>query len=409
MSKKTIWISLALLVFVGLNLYLIYKKDSSIQRTNYLSKWTSVQKKDLKNSFTASGVIDAEETNHVFIDPNQTFKQFLVKKGDHVDAGTPLFEYSGLDLQEQREMIVAEQDRLREEAASIDSLLADLESMRSSLPQDSSYSTDQKADQVDPEAGARLETYYSLSKTISEKQLEKEKVQQQIDVYDQKLTTLQNGESNLQVASPYSGTVSDISDDLDNPAITIVSNTSIVKGSFSEMERDKAKEGMKTILSSSHWKKDVKGSLAKVDSLPEQKPTADGVSTYPFTIMMEEGKTDSLQGYHVDAEIITKEADNAHALPEKSIVKKNKKHSVWVLNDEGIVEKATVDIGIEDDGYVEVKSGVKKGTHVAELPSEVHREGPFITKIKPSRILWDKDADFSEEWKYIILGILEPQ
>ena len=56
-------------------------------------------------------------------------------------------------------------------------------------------------------AGAKLETHYELAKTISEKQLEKEKVEQQIAMYDQQLTTLQSGESNLKVVSPFEGIV----------------------------------------------------------------------------------------------------------------------------------------------------------------------------------------------------------
>ena len=141
MSKKGLWVSIVILCFIGLNLFLIFKKDSPVERMNFISDWTEVKQKDLKNSFETSGVIDAAETNRVYIDKKKSFKQFLVKKGDPVQAGTPLFEYSGLDLNEQRDVITSEQQRLQSEAASIDQLISELESLQSSIPSDSSFDT----------------------------------------------------------------------------------------------------------------------------------------------------------------------------------------------------------------------------------------------------------------------------
>ena len=145
-----------------------------------------------------------------------------------------------------------------------------------------------------------------------------------------------------------------------------------------------------------------------VADLPEQAPSASYESTYPFTIVTDDVKEDLLQGYHVKAEILTKEAKDANAVPVKSVVKKEKLKYVWLLNGKGIAEKRKVTTGIKDDGFLQLKSGVKTGVHVAMEPCEIHREDTFVTLFKPQRISWDKDASIEGQWKYLIMGVLEP-
>ncbi|RDI40015.1 efflux RND transporter periplasmic adaptor subunit [Falsibacillus pallidus] len=413
MSKKSGWLILAIVCFIGLNLFLIYKKNSLVDRTNFLTQWTEVKAKDLENSIATEGVLDATETNQVYIDKNKSFKQFLVKKGQPVETGTPLFEYDGLDLEERRSLITSEQDRLRSEAASMDQLITELESLKSRVPSDSSFeSSSFGADSdsaQDSQGGAKLQAYYDLAKTISEKEQEREKVQQQLDMYDEQLRTLQNGEGSLTVVSPYSGIVSNVSHELDNPGVTIVSKNSVVKGKLTEEQRSDVKNGDKAHITSKHFTGKLNGTVADVAELPELTPSTDHDSRYPFVIAADDAaEKDLLQGYHVKAEIVTKEAENANAVPVKSVVHFDDVKYLWVLNNKGIVEKRKVKTGIKDDGYIEVKNGVKKGSHIAELPDQVHKEGLFVTLMKPGRIKWDDDAQFEGNWKYMIMGILEP-
>ncbi|WP_433745026.1 efflux RND transporter periplasmic adaptor subunit [Falsibacillus pallidus] len=415
MSKKSIWLTVAIVCFIGLNLYLIYKKESSVDRTNFLSQWTEVKAKDLENSIETEGVLDAAETNQVYIDKNKSFKQFLVKKGQPVETGTPLFEYDGLDLEERRSLIVAEQNSLRGEVESIDQLISELQSLQNSVPNDSSFE-DSPGPGIGPDSegqesqgGAKLQAYYDLAKTISEKEQERAKVQQQIDMYSEQLRTLQNGEGSLTVVSPYSGIVSNVSHQLDNPGVTIVSKNSVVKGKLTEEQRSDVKNGDKAHITSKHFTGKLDGTVSDVAELPELTPSTDHDSKYPFVVVAEDAaEKELLQGYHVKAEIVTKEAENANAVPVKSVMHSNDAKYLWVLNNKGIVEKQKVKTRIKDDGYIEVKNGVKKGSHIAELPDQVHREGLFVTLMKPERINWENDAQFEGNWKYMIMGILEP-
>lgn len=93
MKKQTAILLSAGILFVSGNLYLALKDDSKAVRSSYINKWTATGKENLTKTLHAEGVITPVEEHHVYYnDTPGGFKNFLVKEGDQVDTGSPLYE-----------------------------------------------------------------------------------------------------------------------------------------------------------------------------------------------------------------------------------------------------------------------------------------------------------------------------
>jgi len=96
--KKWTVILVGTLFMIG-NLYLIYKKDSEINRISYVDTWTSVKVQNLVESKTDKGLITPIEEEYIYYEQNTgDFKAFLVKEGDLVEENTPILELSSVNV-----------------------------------------------------------------------------------------------------------------------------------------------------------------------------------------------------------------------------------------------------------------------------------------------------------------------
>ena len=80
---------------IATNLYLIMKEDSKVSRSIFVKDWTKVENSTVTETYKTEGVTtSAEEYKVYFNGENQVFGRFLVKEGDEVTTGTPLYEYT---------------------------------------------------------------------------------------------------------------------------------------------------------------------------------------------------------------------------------------------------------------------------------------------------------------------------
>ena len=105
--------------------------------------------------------------------------------------------------------------------------------------------------------------------------------------------------------------------------------------------------------------------------------TSGGITTYPVTVRIDE--TDGLRpGMNVDAEIVIESRDNVLAVPSGAV---NRGDTVLVTADSPSAANALdreppegyvyvqIGIGVDDDSYVEITSGLQEGDTVAYLPT----------------------------------------
>ncbi|MCA1060892.1 hypothetical protein LCL96_18410 [Rossellomorea aquimaris] len=409
MKKKTILVSTLTLatLFIGTNTYLIEKASSKIDREVRIAEWAPVHKGDLVRELPKAGVVAPEEENYIYFnDQFGSFKKFLVKEGDQVKSGTPLYEYEVTDQTQQKNALESEADQLESEIDNIEDNISALKRLELSLP---SKSTDDKDIPID---ASSLESEYEIKKEIIAKELEIDRLESQINNLDRQISDIESYETTLTVQSSVEGTIQDLSHSIDNPLITIASQSTIVKSDLTEEEVVTVEEDMNVTVQSDIEKKLQKGSVTKVATLPKNDPHIQTDSMYPVEVKFQDKDNKLLPGHHVYLSIITEEVKGAWLVPVTSIEKDGNATYIWVLNEKGTVEKRNVTTGLKVNGQQQIKSGVKAGEYYVVYPDQIpalKNNTPFITALD-----WDKiklrelkKLDRQTVLENLLLGILE--
>lgn len=413
MKKKTAILASAGIIFVSANLYLALKDNSKAVRSSYINKWTAVGKENLTETLHASGVVTPEEEHYVYFNDNPgDFKSFLVKEGDQVDSGTPLYEYSSDNIDEDRAEVEADRKQLIREVALIEEQIKQLNYLQSVSASASDNSTPVFGDgSTTPSSSSNDLIEVSIEKEIYDKELEKSRVEAEIDKYDEMIEAYDNGSNQLGINSDVSGTVKKINYELKNPIVTIISDKPKVEGTFSERDLKNVEEGMEVYVQSDLIKGKVAGTLTTIADYPETDPSVKKESHYPFEITLsEETEEKIIKGSHVDVSVITDQVLNAATVPERSIEKGKKNSYIYVINEKGLIEKRKISKGLEKGGKTELKKGAKPGELVVRNPENVQEENnPFFSKLNIDSL---KKKAFKEEgkrtiFKHIMVGFFK--
>ncbi|MCR8850586.1 HlyD family efflux transporter periplasmic adaptor subunit [Rossellomorea sp. SC111] len=409
MNKRTLfYTTLTLtLLFIGANTYLIEKADSKVDREVRVAEWEPVNKGALAKEMPKAGVVASEEENYIYFnDEFGSFKKFLVKEGDQIKSGSPLYEYEVTDQSQQKSVLESEADQLEDEIDSIEDNISDLKRLESSLP---SGSTDDKEIPIDASA---LQSEYDLKKEIAAKELEIDRLESQIDNLERQIKDIESYETTLTVQSSVDGTIKDLSHAIDNPLITIASQSTIVTTDLTEKEIVQVDENMSATVQSDIEKKTQKGLVTRVATLPKNDPHIQTDSLYPVEIKLQDTKNELLPGHHVFLSIITEEVKGAFVVPVTAVEKDGESKYIWILTSKGTVEKRKVETGLTVDGQQQIKSGVKAGEYYIVYPDEIpalQKGVPFITALDWDKVkLRDlKKFDRPTILENLLLGILE--
>lgn len=409
MNKRSIFYTTLTvsLLFIGANTYLIEKADSKVDREVRVAEWEPVNKGALAKEMPKAGVVASEEENYLYFnDEFGSFKKFLVKEGDQIKSGTPLYEYEVTDQSQQKSVLESEADQLEDEIDSIEDNISDLKRLESSLP---SGSSDDKEIPIDASA---LQSEYDLKKEIAAKELEIDRLESQIDNLERQIKDIESYETTLTVQSSVDGTIKDLSHAIDNPLITIASQSTIVTTDLTEKEIVKVDENMSATVQSDVEKKTQKGIVTRVATLPKNDPHIQTDSLYPVEVKLQDTKNELLPGHHVFLSIITDEVKGAFVVPVTAVEKDGEYKYIWILTSKGTVEKRKVETGLTVDGQQQIKSGVKAGEYYIVYPDEIpalQKDAAFITALDWDKVkLRDlKKFDRPTILENLLLGILE--
>ncbi|URM33389.1 efflux RND transporter periplasmic adaptor subunit [Cytobacillus firmus] len=388
-------LGLGVLLFLACNVVLVFSSDK-IGRTYYVDDWTAVKKQDLLETMPAEGVLAPKEEQHVYYDSaTGKFNGFKVEKGDKVQPGDAIYEFSPEDITSAKEAYQIEKEKLENELVSIEKNINDLEIMRRSLAAVPSEENDQNSDKY----MAQL-----IQKDILEKEMQKDTLESEIGKYEDLIGAAEESLLNLEAVSEIAGTVKSINHDLSNPVATIVSNEHIAEGVFSEEEVKKASEGMRVLITNVNTGKKVSGTIEKVLTYPESKPSPKKESRYAFRAVLDgEPENQSIHGEHVAMKIILNEIKGTLTVPSKAVRKSNKGSFSYMIRQDGNLEKRKVKSGITIAKTQEIKDGASAGELVLlERPPFLKSGYPFITPIEISRI---NKKDFKSAGKKNMLKI----
>lgn len=450
MRKKYGWIVAGILLFIVINVVLIgMDKNNKVDRMAYISDWTKLQKKDMHEAYQANGVVQyADEANVYFDKRLGNFNEFLVKKGQIVHSGDPLFSYQVNDFEQVKTALEQKADVLEQEAGAIETAIRKVQSssgssgisstgikndIQSTNPSNgggtegdmpgltnqssSDSSTEMKkqitqledefqhlrsqVEKADSEQANVLKEQYIAEK---EKEHDQKKAQQQS--IQSQISALSSEGDTVTVESPYSGRVTELSRELEDPLLTIQDPEALqITGEITEKERLHTEEGMKTAVTMEESQKIFEGEISELSDDPKDMKV-DGLSLYPLTVDVKEDEQTKnlLPGYHANMKIFTKIIPDALAIKEEAIFAKR----IWVMNYQGEVVPQIAKTGITENGWIELKNEMQPGDWLAIAPEHsLHRQAAFITPLNITKLHWlALQKDKKSNLKYLITGLI---
>lgn len=350
---------LASILFLAINIFLIVKEDSKADRIAYIDDWEQSKNQDIKESYTKEAVVASIDEQPIYFDENQgKFNQFLVKEGDEVTVGTPLYEYQAEDVYAEEARLVAEIDRVEQQIGAVDDHIDELEAYKKTITITEEDSTAEKT------------AYYNLDSQIYEKNLEAETLENELTMLENQLQFLGEQPSSVTVQSSFSGVVKEVNTSLTSPLMIISSDQVKINGELALKERKETEIGMRTVVSSSYIDEPLDGSISHLSKLPKTDADVDSESIYTFDTILDEVQEDLLIGTPVNVEIVTEEVADAVSLPTKIL----RDNSVLVLTNTGKLEHRNITRGIEGEGKTQIEDGLTDGEFIVtkSFPNEVH-------------------------------------
>jgi RND family efflux transporter MFP subunit len=181
---------------------------------------------------------------------------------------------------------------------------------------------------------------------------------------------------NRTITSPMNGIITDISAKVGEnispgtPVISAISNGQFeIEANIPEADMAKVRLGALTEVTLDAYGSDVMFT-AKVVSIAPAETLVDGVATYKTRFQFVENDERVKSGMTASLIITGERKDDVIAIPQRSVITKNDKKYVQVLENGKIVEK-TVETGLRgSDGSIEIISGLVEGESVVVFNEE---------------------------------------
>lgn len=424
MKKRYWWIAAIIVLFVGINVYLVAADNhQKVDRIAYVNDWTAIEKKDLHESYQSAGVVRYANESDVYFDKDLgNFKEFIVNEGQEVHTGDPLYSYYAKDFYETQAMLQQKRDLLDDEIRAIDTAINKVQSFQTSsgaststsgnLPstgkktKDAALQTEianlqRQITSSDSKQADMLKTQY-----IAEKEKERDQKKAEQQSVQSQIAELSSSGDTITVESPFSGRVTKLSKELKAPLMTIQDSDALqVAGEITEKQRLHTEEGMKTAITMQKSGEKLEGEISQLSNEPIDLQVK-GSSLYPFAVdLPADEKTDKLlPGYHAKLEIFTKTVPDAVTAKEEAVVSNH----LWVMNHKGKLAKQKAKIGIAENGYIEIKNPLQPGNWLAVAPKrDLRNNATFITPLEITKIRWKGlQTDKKSNLQHFVTGIL---
>ena len=330
------------------------------------------------------GIVVSEDTTQIEKDPEMTVEELLVKAGDDVKEGQPLFSYDTQQLQLNLDKQKLELEQLKATIENYQQQIADLEKERAAAENKLEYTIQIQSTQLDLKEA-------------------------QINLVSKEDAVLQSEEmlANATVTSPVTGRVQAVSESgTDNygnpkPYITIQkTGTYRIKGMLGELQRGAIMEGTRMEAVSRTDETQVwTGTVTLVDyespSQGSQNEMYYGVSTdemsaaskYPFYIELDSTEG-LLLGQHLYLQLEGEDTDTPALSLSSGFICYEEDGSTYVwAQDRGKLTKRTVELGQYQpmtDSF-EILSGLAGEDYIAFPDPEVCVEGAPTTRTEPDQ------------------------
>lgn len=202
-----------------------------------------------------------------------------------------------------------------------------------------------------------------------------------IKVVDAQIADIDLKLSRTSVKTPVAGIVSAknarvgaIASGSGNPLFTVIKDNAIeLVADLSETDIQKVKAGQKAVIMVAGGTDRIEGDVRLVS------PTVDATTRLGSVHILLPADSPARAGMYGSAEVVISSA-NALALP-LSAVTSGRKGSSTRRVENGVVKQVAVEIGIQDSGFVEIRSGISAGDVVVEKAGAFVRDGDKINPV----------------------------
>lgn len=327
-----------------------------------------------------AGIVVSENVAEIQKDGDKTIAELLVKEGDDVREGDPLFSYDTEELQ-----LALDKQRLEYEQ-----LVASIENYESQIKQ---LEKDRNT------VGGSDKLQYTIQ--IQSTQVDLKEAQLNLKTKEAEVKKSENILENATVTAPVTGRVQSVNENgTDNygnplPYISIQQSGAYrIKGTLGELQRGGILEGSRMkILSRTDENAFWMGTVTLVDyENPTQNNnnnyygmSADEMTTsskYPFYVELED--TEGLiLGQHVYLEVAVEEGTVSGIPVSMAFISYDENGTAYVwAESRNRLEKRTVTLGNMNDmmGTVEILEGLTEDDYIAFPDPELCREGAATTR-----------------------------
>lgn len=358
---------------------------------------------DMSGTQRLAGVVESQKTLEIQKDSEREVKEILVKAGDEVEVGTPLFTYNTATLEMDVQQARLDLERADSEMTNLQSQIQQLEKEKKDAPG---------------------EEQFSYTTRIQSAQMDLKKSEYERKAKEVEINRIQSKIDNSTVTSEMKGVVKSIQsqgqtgmnsygDSSSQAFITILATGEYrVKGRVNEQNIGEITEGSPAVVRSRVNEDQVwTGTYSAVDTKNPQNNSSSSYNSagsensgqttstsYPFYVDLESSQG-LLLGQHVYIEHDTGLAQREPGvwLNEAFIADIDKKPYVWAEKN-GVLEKRTVVLGTYDQEMMQYKieDGIDSGDFVA-YPQEFLEEGMKTTHDPAQASAGNEDTSQGEE------------
>lgn len=369
---------------IGAGIFFLQHKDKgNKEELAYVMSVSSMN--NMAGTQKLAGIVESQKTLDIQKDAEREVKEILVKTGDEVEVGTPLFIYDTAKLEADLQQANLDLERADNDMKNQKDQIAQLEKEKKKAPEKEqlSYTTQIQSAQMD----LKKSEYEKKAKEVEinriKDQIENSTVTSEMKGVVKSVNNSQNGEN----INPYDGS--------SQAFMTILATGEYrIKGKVNEQNITQIVEGDPAIIRSRVDENAIwRGTYTAVDTKNPNTNSNDGMmlgsgqeqqttsTSYPFYVELESSEG-LLLGQHVYIEQDTglEEREPGIWLDEAFIADLDKKPYVWVESSKGTLEKKAVVLGTHDENMMQYKieSGLKSSDYVA-YPQEFFKEGVKTT------------------------------
>jgi HlyD family secretion protein len=361
----------------------------------------AIDKKDLVQSISVSGNIEANDKFEINLSPTQKITKVYFKEGDTVKKGDVLVKLDTTDLEYQIKKAILNLDILKIGSSNANKQATiNLESAKSTYDHlkkkfdanqelfnngyisQEEYDTSKKS-LLDAENQIKLAEIQYNSSQLNNSDSDKKK---QIELTQADIENLKKKIADSSIKSTVNGKVIKLSVKegqfpANTNSLVQVCDLSVykVKVEVSQYDAVLISTGQKAAIKVKGLDKKYTGTITSIS--PVAEITMNGTnqeSKVKVEISIDNPDTNIKVGYEVDAEITLKQKPSTFAVGFEAIkTDSNNKKYVFVIEN-GVAKKRYVKTGLETDFDIEILEGLKQGEQYIPSPADDLKEGDLV-------------------------------